>query len=59
MISVQIYQLDLFDFFTRLVGQLSSWNPKPIFGSGEMPWWWSRVPTLLVGELRHDFERLG
>jgi hypothetical protein len=29
---------------------------NPIFGSGEMAWWWIRVPNVLVGELRRDFE---
>jgi hypothetical protein len=29
---------------------------KPIFGSGEMAWWWKRVPIVLVGELRRDLE---
>jgi hypothetical protein len=31
---------------------------KPIFGSGDMPWWWWRVPKKLTGELRHDLETL-
>lgn len=30
---------------------------KPIFGSGEMAWWWRRVPNVLVGELRDDLGR--
>jgi hypothetical protein len=30
---------------------------KPIFGSGERPWWWWRVPNVLVGELREDLEQ--
>jgi hypothetical protein len=29
---------------------------KPISGSGEMAWWWRRVPNVLVGELRDDLE---
>lgn len=29
---------------------------KPIFGSGEMAWWWMRVPKVLKGELLADFE---
>jgi len=29
---------------------------RPIFGSGVVAWWWMRVPNVLVGELRRDFE---
>jgi hypothetical protein len=29
---------------------------KPIVGSGNAAWWWMRVPNVLVGELRRDFE---
>jgi hypothetical protein len=29
---------------------------KPIVGSDTAAWWWMRVPNVLVGELRRDFE---